>query len=240
MMQISKKIFIGYFIFIVSIILLCLLLDFVIITISFEYIIWISAISSFMYFSLVFFFRKISFLNHQRAINRELPYFLMNLANDLERNIPLKTALENRIDASILGQKISECLYKVNKLGYSLKDSLSIISGGSEDLQRAFYHIQDVVSSGSKNKADALRALANSLVEKQNHLARSYSTKLNFMSLMYIVVSAIVPAMFLMFLLVGSSFLELSFTPLTVVLVSVVLFPVLDMYLLLIMKMNMP
>jgi len=239
-MKISRKMILGYLVFIASSMMFCLLLDFSVVDISMKYFLIIFIIASFMFFSMVFFFWKIQNVNRQRAINREVPHFLMNLANDLERNIPLKTALENRINSGIIGQKMKDCLYRVNKLGYSLKDSLAIVSEDSDDLQRAFYQIQDVVSSGNRNKADVLRSLAGSLVEKQNYLVRNYSTKLNFMSLMYIVVSAIVPAMFLMFLLVGSSFLELSFTSLSIVLVSVVLFPILDMYLLLIMKLNMP
>jgi len=193
-----------------------------------------------IYFFVIYFLYKIKFQNKQRQVNREIPFFLNNLANDIDKNISLKIALENRVDDSLIGEKIKQVLHKVNALGYSLSESLISVGIENIDLKRVFYQIEDILSTGSKNKADSLRTLSSSIVEKQNYQLKNYSTKLSLLSLIYIVVSAIVPALFLMFLLVGSNFLEISFSSITVIFIIVILFPIIDMFIFLVMKSNLP
>ncbi|MFH0905731.1 MAG: hypothetical protein V1824_00155, partial [archaeon] len=166
--------------------------------------------------------------------------FLNNLANDLEKNISFKKALENRVDASILGQKIKLALYYTNKLGYPLSQGLQIICEGNSDFEKVVSQLEDIITSGNKNKAQVLRTISESLTENQYNRIRSYSSKLSFISLVFIAVSAIVPALFLMFILIGSNFLELSFTPLSIVLITIVLFPIIDIVLLFILRNSLP
>ncbi len=189
---------------------------------------------------IIFFLYKIKTQNYNRQINKEIPFFLNNLANDLDKNISLKIALENRVDSSLLGKKIKQVMHKVNDLGYSLSESLITVGIENNDLKRVFYQIEDILSTGSSNKAEALRKLSSSIIEKHNYQIKNYSTKLSLLSLIYIVVSAIVPALFLMFLLVSSNFLEISFSPLTVIFIIVILFPIIDMFIFLTMKANLP
>ncbi len=223
-----------------TIMLIFFLIDSVIVPLSYAYLFNIFIMVFIVYFFVVFFLYKIKTQNYQRKINKEIPFFLNNLANDIDKNISLKIALENRIDDSLIGFKIKLVMHKVNTLGYSLSESLISVGIENTNLKRVFYQIEDIISTGSKNKADALRTLSLSITEKQNYLLKDYSTKLSLLSLIYIVVSAIVPALFLMFLLVGSNFLEISFSPITVIFVIVVLFPIIDMFIFLVMKANLP
>lgn len=226
---------IVYLIIILLFFLIKNLLDF-----SYIYLLNLFFMSFIIFFFIIFFKYKITLQNYHRQINKEIPFFLNNLANDVEKNISLKIALENRVDDSLIGKKIKKILHKVNVLGYSLSESLISFDTENKDLKRVFYQIEDVLSTGSKNKADALRTLSSNIIEKQNYKMKNYSTKLSLLSLIYIVVSAIVPALFLMFLLVGSNFLEISFSPLTIIFVIVILFPIIDMFIFLIMKSNLP
>ncbi len=229
--------------FIIIYLCLCLiffLLNYSIIKLSLTNLVWLFFFLLIIFISINFFKSKIAIHNYSRKINNELPFFLNNLANDLERSISLKISLENRVDDSVIGKKIEYALFKVSKQGYSLSESLVSVSLDHPELNRVFYQIQDIINFGSKNKANTLRTLADSLIEKQNYELKNYSTKLNLISLVFIVVSAIVPAMFLMFLLVGSNFLEISFSSLSIVLITIILFPVIDMFLLLVMKYNLP
>jgi hypothetical protein len=221
------------------VVLLFFLIDFVIINLSYNYLFNLFLMVFIIYFFIVYFLFKIKSQNYQRQINKEIPFFLNNLANDIDKNISLKIALENRIDDSFIGKKIKQVMHKVNVLGYSLSESLISIDAQNNDLKRVFYQIEDILSAGSINKAEALKTLSSSIIEKQNYQMKNYSTKLSMLSLIYIVVSAIVPALFLMFLLVGSNFLEISFSPLTVIFIIVVLFPIIDMFIFLIMKANL-
>lgn len=216
-----------------------LLIDFTIIIITVIYYVWLFVIIFLVYFSITFFILKIKSQNYNRLILKDLPFFLNNLANDLDRNMSLKIALENKVDNSIIGMKVKNALSLVKK-GHSLENALYIVSKDSYDLSRTFNQLIDILSVGSKNKATNLRLLAESITEEQNYLIKKYATKLNLITLIFVIVSAVVPAMFLMFLLVASNFLEITFSSLTVIVVSVVLFPLIDMFLLLIMKSNNP
>lgn len=236
----TKKTLTLYFIIYFVIVLLFFLIDSVVINLSYSLLLYFFLMSFVIYFFIIYFLYKIKKQNYQRQINKEIPFFLNNLSNDLERNFPLKIALENRIDDSILGKKIKQIMHKVNHLGYSLSDSLISLDEENKDLKRVFYQIEDILSTGATSKADALRTLSQSILEKQNYQIKNYSTKLSFLSLIYIVVSVIVPALFLMFLLVGSNFLEISFSPLSVVFIIVILFPIIDMFIFLTMKASLP
>lgn len=236
----TKKYFFLFFIIYFSLVLIFFLIDAVIFSLSYTFLINIFFMLFIIYFFIVYFSYKIKFQNYQREINKEIPFFLNNLANDLDKNISLKVALENRADNSHLGKKIKQIIHKVNHLGFSLSESLISAGFENKDLKRVFYQIEDILSTGSLNKAEALRTLSQSIIEKQNYEIKNYSTKLSLLSLIYIVVSAIVPALFLMFLLVGSNFLEISFSPVTVIFIIVILFPIIDMFIFLSMKANLP
>ncbi|MDD4049942.1 MAG: hypothetical protein PHX47_02930 [Candidatus ainarchaeum sp.] len=236
----TRKNFLLFIILYLVILIIFLLIDSVVISLSYSYLFNLFIMFFFMFFFIIFFKYKIKLQNHQRQINKEIPFFLNNLANDLDKNISLKIALENRVDSSLIGQIIKKVLYKVDVLGYSLSESFISVGVENSDLKRVFYQIEDVLSTGSLNKSESLRTLSSSIIEKQNYLIKNYSTKLSLLSLIYIVVSAIVPALFLMFLLVGSNFLELSFTPLSVIFIIVILFPIIDMFIFLTMKANLP
>jgi len=233
-----KNIFKFLIIYLIAVFIL-LLIDFSIIKITLIYYVWLFVIFFLVYFSITFFILKIKSQNYSRLILKDLPFFLNNLANDLDRNMSLKIALENKVDNSIIGEKIKKALSLVKK-GHSLENSLYIVSKNSYDLNRTFNQLIDILRVGNKNKATNLRLLAESITEEQNYLIKKYATKLNLITLIFVIVSAVVPAMFLMFLLVASNFLEITFSSLTVIIVSVVLFPLIDMFLLLIMKSNNP
>jgi len=236
----TKKLLISFFVLVAFIVLIYFLLIYNVSEISVNYLLWAIVFSFIIFFSIHLFLIKINLQNYKRKINYELPFFLNNLANDLERNIPFKLSLQNRIDESLLGTKIKQALFMVDNLGYTLEESLLLVSKDNFELQTIFYQLTDIMQSGTKNKHLVLRTLSDSLVEKQSNDIKKYSSKLNMISLIYVVVSAIVPALFLMFLLVGSNFLEISFAPITIILVTVVLFPLIDMFLLLYMKANAP
>lgn len=245
MVFLKNNIFTRKYLFLFLIVYLCFVLlfflvDTVVTSLSYFYLINIFIMVFIIYFFIIFFLYKIKTQNYNRQINKEIPFFLNNLANDLDKNISLKIALENRVDSSLLGKQIKQVMHKVNDLGYSLSESLITVGIENNDLKRVFYQIEDILSTGSSNKAEALRTLSSSIIEKHNYQIKNYSTKLSLLSLIYIVVSAIVPALFLMFLLVGSNFLEISFSPLTVIFIIVILFPIIDMFIFLTMKANLP
>jgi len=238
----TKKQFFLFLIIEFSFLLLYFLLNKRFLEITFFQLFFLLFSVAISYFLIIYFLEIIKQRDLVKRIDQDLPYFLNNLANNLEKGISLKSALE--IESKIfenkdLGLLLKQGLDKINKKGYSLEKAFSALSIETENLSRSLYQITDTVTSGSTNKSDNLRTLSKTIIDKQKSDSKRYSTKLNFISLIFIVISAVVPAIFLMFFLIGASFLELSISKTTIIFVTVVLFPVIDLFLLLFMRANM-
>ncbi len=237
--MLKNKVVIVYVIVFISIAVIYLLLGQVIDT-KIDYLIYSQASFFVLYFSTIFFIKKIKAQDIKTRILRELPFFLNNLASDIEKNVPLKLALENRSKQdSAIGKKIKKAMDLVVKKGYNLESALEESTKDNKELQKAIYQINDILSSGTTNKAETFRILSNNFSEQQSIAIKNYSTKLNFISLVFVVVSAIVPALFLMFFLVGSNFFELSISTIGVIMITVVFFPIIDMFILMFMRSNL-
>ena len=238
----TKKQFFLFLIIEFSFLLLYFLLNKRFLEITFFQLFFLLFSVAISYFLIIYFLEIIKQRDLVKRIDQDLPYFLNNLANNLEKGISLKSALE--IESKIfenkdLGLLLKQGLDKINKKGYSLEKAFSALSIETENLSRSLYQITDTVTSGGTNKSDNLRTLSKTIIDKQKSDSKRYSTKLNFISLIFIVISAVVPAIFLMFFLIGASFLELSISKTTIIFVTVVLFPVIDLFLLLFMRANM-
>jgi Flp pilus assembly protein TadB len=238
----TKKQFFLFLIIEFSFLLLYFLLNNIFLEITFFQLFFLLFSVAISYFLIIYFLEIIKQRDLVKRIDQDLPYFLNNLANNLEKGISLKSALE--IESKIfenkdLGVLLKQGLDKINKKGYSLEKAFSSLSIKTENLSRSLYQITDTVTSGGTNKSDNLRTLSKTIIEKQKSDSKRYSTKLNFISLIFIVISAVVPAIFLMFFLIGASFLEFSLSKTTIIFVTVVLFPVIDLFLLLFMRANM-
>ncbi|MFH0906440.1 MAG: hypothetical protein V1824_03830, partial [archaeon] len=151
------KNFILYLVFSLFFLLLFLLLNFASEKFTINNLLFVIVIFFFVFFLFIYFLEDMKNRDIERKINKELPQFLNNLANDLEKNISFKKALENRVDASILGQKIKLALYYTNKLGYPLSQGLQIICEGNSDFEKVVSQLEDIITSGNKNKAQVLR-----------------------------------------------------------------------------------
>lgn len=229
----------NYLIGAILIVIVFLLVDFVY-SFNLEYLFYLELIYSALFFSIIYFIKKIKEQDIKTRLLRELPFFLNSLASDLEKNIPIKLSLENQAKKNtVIGEKINKALDLVLKKGYTLESALEKIGKSSKELERVIYQVNDILQSGTKNKADTFRLLSNNFVEQQSLAIKNYSTKLSFLSLVFVVVSAIVPALFLMFFLVGSNFFEISISSFGVISITLVLFPIIDMFILLFMRANL-
>lgn len=228
-----------YVIVFIAITIVYLLLGQVIDT-KLEYLIYVQLGFLVLYFSTIYFIKKIKAQDTKTKILRELPFFLNNLASDIEKNMPIKLALENRAKQdSEIGKKIKKAMDLVVKKGYNLESALEESTKDNKELQKVIYQINDILSSGTTNKAETFRILSNNFSEQQSIAIKNYSTKLNFISLIFVVVSAIVPALFLMFFLVGSNFFDISISNIGVIMITVVIFPIVDMFILMFMRSNL-
>ena len=238
----SKKKVMLYLVIFFSLVLLYVLLYFVFnLEIKFRYLIYFFIFVSVFYFAIFFFIYTLKKQNISKEISRELPFFLNNLGNDLDKGVDFKRALENRtLDNTLLSKKIKKALENTNLKGFSIKDSLLEISFDNSELNDVIIQIINILEFGSKNKSYSLNIISESLVNKQNLKLKNFSSKLNLITLIYIVISTILPAMILIFFIVGSNFFELSFSKFSIIFIITILFPIIDMFLLFFLKSTMP
>jgi len=116
------------------------------------------------------------------------------------------------------GSSISEALKKMNLRVNSL------------NVKRANSSLNNIYLHGSSS--ETLKRLTDDLLLRQKIESKEFSGKMVVYALVFIAVSAIMPSMFASFILIGSYFMKISFTQIQILLIIVVLFPVLDIFIL--------
>ncbi len=163
-------------------------------------------------------------------IEAELPFFLFSLVTELRTGKGFIAAIERIADKeSETGKEFQKLLNDVKK-GSSIQDGLERMSQriGSRQVRRALGNISSMHLQGSNNFS-GLKKIAQELIARQRINSREFSSKMVMYSLVFIAASAIVPAMFLSFILVGSYFMKISFTPIQILLITTIIFPVIDL-----------
>jgi pilus assembly protein TadC len=175
------------------------------------------------------------------AMERDLPLALRQIAAELSLGAAFEACLEDaaKADYGALSAEFNVALRDVRS-GMPLPQALSLLAGrvGSEQLDRAVAHLADCYSSGAG--ADTLKRLADGLVAEQRAKAKEYNGKFAMYSLFFISASAVVPAVFQALVIVGSSFLDMSITPLQATLVPALAFPALSAAILLVLRWRRP
>jgi len=98
-----------------------------------------------------------------------------------------------------------------------------------------------VYEQGSRNKnGEPIRQLAKELLLKQKAESKEFSGKLVVFSLLFIAVSAIIPAFFQAYVVIGSMFLKMKFTAAQILVIALVLFPAVDLAVLAVIKAKTP
>ncbi|OQA31827.1 MAG: flagellar assembly protein J [archaeon ADurb.Bin336] len=166
-----------------------------------------------------------------KIIESELPLFLTRLACEIKLGKTLPNAINSTIKSdenSEIAKEFELVLKDMNK-GISFSDALHEMNKRvcSENLKRALSNLSNISSTGKKDVL-GLKKLTNELLLKQRIESKEFSGKMVVYALVFIAVSAIVPAMFLSFILIGSFFMKLSFTPQQIFLISVIGFPLID------------
>ncbi|MBI5228532.1 type II secretion system F family protein [Candidatus Micrarchaeota archaeon] len=75
---------------------------------------------------------------------------------------------------------------------------------------------------------EGLRKLSAEIVSRHRTKSKEYGSKLAFFGMVFIAVSCIMPALFSAYVIVGSSFMEVTFSPNQILLLFLLVFPLLD------------
>ncbi|HLC78907.1 MAG TPA: type II secretion system F family protein [archaeon] len=176
-----------------------------------------------------------------RRIEKHLPFALMQLSVLLNCSVPMDRALFALSNSSYgeFSKKLNEALIRCQKSAISLPNALMDVANStrSPQFRRAISQIISVYEHGyGKSPGMDIRQMALESLLLQKAAMREFSSKLVMLSVVFIAISAIVPALFQSFVLVGSTFMEIPFDSFQLLLIVCILFPLLDCLILLSMR----
>jgi len=180
-----------------------------------------------------------------KLVEKELPFALLSLSSELSYNPSFENALQNTAVQSygLFSEGLRKALNEVKNSGASVQEALLHFSESFEStqLKRAVNQLIIAFEQGSgKSSAENLKKLGQELLARQRIESKEFNSKLAVLSLMFISLSAVMPALFQAFIIVGSAFLDLNFTPLEVLLVGIVAFPLVNVGVLFFVFESMP
>ncbi|MFH0970719.1 MAG: type II secretion system F family protein [Candidatus Diapherotrites archaeon] len=163
--------------------------------------------------------------------------FLSSFALELSIHSHPETALEKSIPfvPFPMQEELRRVLHRVEMGGLSLEESIGkmITQLGSKPLTQSGSVLVHVLKSGIT--AEGMRALHQTIenvrLHEQNAIQR-YGEMLTLYALVFIAVSALVPAFVLSFATIGSAFLEVEWEAWHLLGVAWILFPILDIFVL--------
>ncbi|HLC38135.1 MAG TPA: type II secretion system F family protein [Candidatus Norongarragalinales archaeon] len=180
--------------------------------------------------ALVFSLNYLGFLKKRRAesVERDMPLALRAAAVDLQFNTPFEKVLDYLSqgygEASVEFKKISNDI----RVGSSVQEALRGMAERVDSLAVKRAAMQLSFSYEHGLNAEGLRKLADELIELQKLKSKEYAAKQSFFGLLFVSVSTIIPALFSAYVIVGSVFLSLSFTPTDLYLAFIIVFPLAD------------
>lgn len=164
---------------------------------------------------------------------RDLPFALLSMSTELNMGISFEKSLKNiaRGGYGIVSMEFQNALDEILEFGVPVHEALihSSESVDSISFKRAVSQIVNAYHRGGKNCGDSVKRIALEILSRQKSESKEFSGKLAVFSLLFIAVSAIVPAIFLALIAVGSFFLKIKFSPLQIMLIVAVGFPLLDL-----------
>ena len=143
----------------------------------------------------------------------DLPYVLRSLASEVEAGIPFDLALADAANlSSAMGKDIQRVL-QMYKKGIPMDNALKAIgdSFASENVKRAMLHIALLYQSGAE--ASPIKKMADELLAIQKAESKKFSSELAMFTLVFVAVAALVPALFAMYVMIGSTILDMNMTP---------------------------
>lgn len=203
-----------------------------------------SLITGIITFITVFFILTIiPILENKRKVAKiesELPFFLIKLVTEINLGNSFFVAIEKICEKNGYVENEFKKIISDMKKGKSFEESVQEInhSLNSLEVKRALSSITNIYSRGGDSRS--LKRLTEELFLKQRIASKEFSGKMVIYSLIFIVISAIVPAMFSSFILIGSYFMAIEFSAIQVFLIIIVIFPALNIMILMIINSKTP
>jgi len=180
---------------------------------------------------------------HGKLVESCLPFSLLKIAVELGLGVPFVNALEHASEGKDCCAKEFRIIAKeIKEQGASVEQALRHFAERTDSslARRAVTQLAAASEQGSKNSGKPIKRIAIEMLTRQKLESKLFSGKMVLGSLLFIAVSAIVPALFQSFSIVGSVILQLQFTAIQLFLIIVVGFPLLDLAVLLFIRSRTP
>jgi len=171
-------------------------------------------------------------------VNRTIPYALRHMATLLSSGIGLPETITSisQADYGALSEELGRVIRDMHT-GMSTEEALATMDRkvDSEPLRRAIRQIQRTLRTGG-DLANILKLLADETAFEMRMKLRDYTQSLNMLSMMYMFASAVIPAMLLVTIAVGSSMGGVVLTPTSAAVLFLVILPVMLFYFVMMIK----
>jgi flagellar protein FlaJ len=169
---------------------------------------------------------------YAQVVEGQLPFALMNIAVEMNLGLKFEEILKNASEQdNEIGKEFKKVFLEATKKGASVQEALMNFSERIDSLEvkRAIALFVSVYEQGQRASGESVKMLAREMLAKQRAVSKEFSGKLVVYSLLFVAVSAIVPALFQSFAIVGSMVLNLTFTAQQIFLIIVLGFPSIDL-----------
>lgn len=176
-------------------------------------------------------------------VEAEMPFCLLNIAVELNLGVGFLKSVEHAARGkSPCAKEFGAIAREIKEEGASVQDALRHFSERIESRQckRAAMQLSASFEQHGRNAAEPIKKIALEMLTRQRLESKLFSGKLVVLSLLFIAVSAIVPALFQSFSIIGSVILHMSFTPEQLFLIIAAGFPMLDLAVLFYIKAKTP
>jgi pilus assembly protein TadC len=183
--------------------------------------------------------------NLSEKIESEMPFALNSMAVELNINIPFEKAMLNiaREDYGLFSREMMRAYNEIKKTGAGVEAALWEITEryDSRALRRAIMQMCNAYRHDKKGSAgEPLKKIANEMLSMQKMKIKEFSAYSSMLSLVFIAVSAILPALVIAGIVISSSFMQLEFGAIEVILICTLLFPLINIATLMVIKGKTP
>ena len=190
----------------------------------------------------LFFIRYPSLLKRRRAeqIESDLPMALRALAIQLDIKMPFEQAIKHVGESNYYISPEFSRVYREIKSGVSVQQALTDLAEriDSQIVKRVVNQMILVYETGGSG--EVLKRIANELSDIQFNKLKEYEAKMSFASLIYIATSALIPTFFQMFTVIGGFMLPINITPAHIWLFYLIVFPIINLIVVLYIKSSSP
>lgn len=178
------------------------------------------------------------------SIEKELPFALLEAGTNIELGLSFEKTLEAiASQKNNLGKEFRKALTEIKEYSASPEEALRALSKrvDSIDVKRAIAQLIGVYEQGGREgKGKGVKEIGAELLEKQHSMHKEFNQKLVLYGLVFVVISAIIPALMQSMNLVGAMFLDMSYSKYKAFLFPAALYPLIDVCVLAFIRLKTP